>query len=157
MAIRQIRYSNDPILRKMSREVKEINERIEILLEDMLDTMYEKEGVGLAAPQVGVLRRVVVIDIGDGAIKLINPVIIEQEGEDIDVEGCLSVPNRVGTVKRPKRVKVKYLDEYGEEKIIEGKGLLAKAFCHEIDHLDGILFIDKIVEEIKPEEYENEE
>ncbi|MCF6466433.1 peptide deformylase [Clostridium sp. Cult2] len=156
MAIRQIRYEGDPILRKTSREVTEVNERIKVLLEDMIDTMYENEGVGLAAPQVGVLRRVIVIDIGEGPIKLINPEILEKEGEYIDVEGCLSVPNRAGTVKRPERVKVKYLDEFGQEKIIEGTGLLAKALCHEIDHLNGILFIDKMIEEIIPEE-ENEE
>lgn len=156
MAIRQIRIDGDPILRKVSREVKEINERIEILLEDMVDTMYENEGVGLAAPQIGVLRKVVVIDIGDGVIKLINPEIIEKEGENIDVEGCLSVPNKIGTVNRPERVKVKYLNEFGEEKIIEGTGLLAKALCHEIDHLNGILFIDKMIEEIIPEEQEAE-
>ena len=156
MAIRQIRYSEDPILRRVSREVTEINERIKILLEDMIDTMYKDEGVGLAAPQVGVLRRVVVIDIGEGLIKLINPEIVEKEGENIDIEGCLSVPGRAGTVKRPERVKVKYLNELGEEKIIEGTGLLAKALCHEVDHLNGILFIDKMIEEIVPEE-DNEE
>lgn len=154
MAIRQIRYSDDPILRKVSREVTDINDRIDILLEDMEETMYEEEGVGLAAPQVGVLRRVAVIDIGDGIIKLINPEIIEEEGEEIDVEGCLSVKNRAGTVKRPERVKVKYLNEDGEEKVIEGEGLLAKALCHEIDHLNGVLFIDKMIEEIVPEEDE---
>lgn len=152
MAIRQLRYDGDPILRKTSREVTEINDRIRTLLDDMLETMYENEGVGLAAPQVGILRRVVVIDIGEGPIKLINPEIIEEEGEFIDVEGCLSVPNRAGTVKRPERVKVKYLNELGEEKIIEGTQLLSKALCHEIDHLDGILFTDKIIEEIVPEE-----
>ena len=118
----------------------------------MVDTMYDNEGVGLAAPQVGVLRRVVVIDIGDGILKLINPIIIYEEGENIDVEGCLSVPNRIGTVKRPEIVKVKYLDELGEEKTIEGTGPLAKALCHEIDHLNGILFIDKMIDEIVPEE-----
>ncbi|MBZ2173930.1 peptide deformylase [Schnuerera sp. xch1] len=155
MAIRQIRYNGDPILRKVSREVTEINDRIKTLMEDMIETMYENEGVGLAAVQVGVLRRVVVIDIGQGPIKLINPEIIEEEGENIDVEGCLSIPNRSGTVKRPERVKVKYLDEFGEEKVIEGTGFLAKALCHEIDHLEGILFIDKIIEEIIPEEDED--
>ncbi|NLY67518.1 MAG: peptide deformylase [Tissierellia bacterium] len=154
MAIRQLRYIGDPILRKRSREVTEINDRIKTLLDDMLDTMYEHEGVGLAAPQVGILRRAVVIDIGEGPIKLINPEIIYEEGELIDVEGCLSIPNKAGTVKRPERVKVKYLDENGEEKIIEGTGLLAKALCHEVDHLDGILFIDKMIEEIVPEEEE---
>lgn len=154
MAIRQLRYLGDPILRKKSKEVTEINHRIKTLLDDMLETMYENEGVGLAAPQVGVLRRVVVIDIGEGPIKLINPEIIYEEGEFIDVEGCLSIPNRAGTVKRPEKVKVKYLDENGEEKIIEGTGLLSKALCHEIDHLNGILFIDKIIEEVETEEEE---
>ncbi|NLJ78577.1 MAG: peptide deformylase [Tissierellia bacterium] len=152
MAIRQIRYEGDPILRKVSREVLEINERIEVLLEDMVDTMHQNEGVGLAAPQVGVLRRVVVIDIGEGLIKLINPEIIEEKGEDIGVEACLSVPNRMGTVKRPEKVVVRYLDELGEEQEIIGTGLLAKALCHEIDHLDGILYIDKMIEEIVPQE-----
>jgi peptide deformylase len=154
MAIRQIRYSGDPILRKNSREVTEINDRIKILLEDMVDTMYKYDGVGLAAPQVGVLRKVVVIDIGEGIIKLINPEIIEAHGESIDIEGCLSVPNRVGTVKRPETVKVKYLDEQGEEKIMEGTGLLAKALCHEIDHLHGILFIDNMIQEVFPKKDE---
>ena len=154
MAIRQIRYSGDPILRKNSREVTEINDRIKILLEDMVDTMYKYDGVGLAAPQVGVLRKVVVIDIGEGIIKLINPEIIEAHGENIDIEGCLSVPNRVGTVKRPETVKVKYLDEQGEEKIMEGTGLLAKALCHEIDHLHGILFTDNMIQEVFPKEDE---
>lgn len=155
MAIRQIRYYDDPLLRKTSREVTEINDRIKILIEDMVETMYDNEGVGLAAPQVGVLRRVVVIDIGEGVLKLINPEIIYEEGANIDVEGCLSVPNRIGTVKRPETVKVKYLDELGDEKTIEGTGLLAKALCHEIDHLDGILFIDKMIDEIIPEEEED--
>ena len=148
MAIRQLRYEGDPILRKKSREVTEINDRIKVLLDDMLETMYENEGVGLAAPQVGVLRKIVVIDIGEGPIKLINPEIIEEEGEVIGAEGCLSIPNRAGNVKRPEKVKVKYLDERGEEKIIEGTGFLAKALCHEIDHLHGILYIDKMIEEI---------
>lgn len=156
MAIRKLRYVGDPILRKTSRKVTEVNERIRILLEDMVNTMHENEGVGLAAPQVGVLRRVIVIDIGEGPLKLINPEILEKEGENIDVEGCLSVPNKAGTVKRPERVKVRYLDESGEEKTIEGTGLLAKAFCHEIDHLNGILFIDKMIEEIVPKEEDEE-
>ncbi len=149
MAIRQLRYLGDPILRKVSREVTEINERIKTLLEDMVETMYEYDGVGLAAPQVGVLRRVIVIDVGEGPIKMINPEIIEEEGESIDIEGCLSIPNRSGTVKRPEKLKVKYLDEKGEEKILEGTGLLARALCHEIDHLNGVLFIDKMIEEIE--------
>lgn len=152
MAIRKIRYDDDPLLRKVSREVAEINDRMNILIEDMVETMYHNEGVGLAAPQVGVLRRVVVIDIGDGPIKLINPKLIDKEGESIDIEGCLSVPNRAGTVKRPEKVTVKYLDEQGQENTLEGTGLLAKAFCHEIDHLNGILFTDKMIDEIIPEE-----
>lgn len=149
MAIRQIRYAGDPILRKVSREVTEINDRIKTLLEDMVETMYEYDGVGLAAPQVGILRRVVVIDVGEGPIKMINPEIIEQEGESIDIEGCLSIPNRSGTVKRPEKVKVRYLDENGVEKTLEGTGLLARAICHEVDHLNGILFIDKMIEEVE--------
>lgn len=155
MAIRQIRVDGDPILRKKSREVKEINDRIKILLDDMVETMYENDGVGLAAPQIGILRQLVVIDIGEGVIKLVNPQIIEKDGgEIIDVEGCLSVPERAGTVIRPEWVKVKYLDELGEERILEGEGLLARAICHEIDHLNGILFIDKIIEEVYTEEEE---
>lgn len=149
MAIRQLRYVNDPILRKKSREVTKIDDRIKTLLNDMVETMYENEGVGLAAPQVGILRKVVVIDVGEGILKLINPEIIEKEGESLDIEGCLSVPNRAGKVLRPERVKVKYLDIDGNEKTIEGTGLLARALCHEIDHLSGILFIDKVVEEVE--------
>ena len=149
MAIRQLRYVNDPILRKKSREVTKIDDRIKTLLNDMVETMYENEGVGLAAPQVGILRKVIVIDIGEGILKLINPEIIEKEGESLDIEGCLSVPNRAGKVLRPERVKVKYLDIDGKEKIIEGTGLLARALCHEIDHLNGVLFIDKVVEEVE--------
>ncbi|MBU5293354.1 peptide deformylase [Anaerosalibacter bizertensis] len=149
MAIRQLRYVNDPILRKKSREVTKIDDRIKTLLNDMAETMYENEGVGLAAPQVGILRKVIVIDIGEGILKLINPEIIEKEGESLDIEGCLSVPNRAGKVLRPERVKVKYLDIDGKKKIIEGTGLLARALCHEIDHLNGVLFIDKVVEEVE--------
>lgn len=152
MALRQIRYEDDPILRKKSREVTNINDRIKILLEDMAETMYENEGVGLAAPQVGILRRVVVIDVGRGLLKLINPEIMEEDGEVIDIEGCLSLPDRAGEVKRPEYVKVKYLDLEGNEQIVEGEGLLARALCHEIDHLNGILFIDKVIEEIDVEE-----
>lgn len=147
MAIRQLRYSEDPILRKKSREITDLNDRIKLLLDDMVETMYESEGVGLAAPQVGVLRRVVVIDVGDGLLKLINPEIIETYGASIDYEGCLSVPGVSGKVERPEKVKIKYLDLDGNEKELEGTGLLARAMCHEIDHLNGILFIDKTIEE----------
>lgn len=147
MAIRQLRYSEDPILRKKSREISEISDRIKTLIDDMAETMYENEGVGLAAPQVGVLRRVVVIDVGEELFKLINPEIIEVEGESIDYEGCLSVPGTSGKVKRPEKVKIKYLDINGNEKEMEGTGLLARAMCHEIDHLNGILFIDKVIDD----------
>lgn len=117
-----------------------------MLLDDMADTMYEAEGVGLAAPQVGVLRRVIIVDIGQGLIELINPEILSTEGEESAAEGCLSLPNRSGEVIRPKKVKVKGLNRAGEETIIEATDLLARALCHEIDHLDGILFIDKVIE-----------
>lgn len=151
MAIRNIRQVGDPILRKTSKEVKEVNDRIKILLDDMAETMYKADGVGLAAPQVGLLKRVIVVDIRDedGLIKLVNPEIIEKDGEQIGVEGCLSVPNFNANVKRPSHVVVKYLDENGEEKEVEAEGLKAVALCHEIDHLNGVLFIDNYEEEVK--------
>ena len=145
MAIRQIRFEDDEILRKKSREIDKIDERIIELAEDLIDTMREEDGVGLAAPQVGVLKRIVVVDIGDGPITLINPQIVNEEGEDVDDEGCLSVPGKSGKVLRPKRVTVKYTDIDGEEKTVEGEDLLARAFCHEIDHLEGILYTDKLI------------
>lgn len=148
MALRSIRIYGDEILRKKSRPVEVIDDRIRTLLKDMADTMYNTQGAGLAAPQVGVLKRIVVIDVGEGLINLINPEILESEGSREVVEGCLSIPGkngslRYGTLVRPERVKVKALNEKGEEIVLEGAGDLAKAFCHEIDHLDGILFIDK--------------
>lgn len=146
MALREIRKDGDPLLRKTSKTITEINDRIKLLLDDMVETMVFANGVGLAAPQIGVLRRAVVIDIGEGPIKIINPEIIESKGEIVDIEGCLSVPNLTGKVGRPETVKIKYLDEHGEEKTVEATGLLARAFCHEIDHLDGILYIDKALE-----------
>jgi len=152
MALREIRLEDDPILRKKSRKIDEVTDRIKILLEDMVETMEYAEGVGLAAPQVGVLRRAIVVDIGKGPMKLINPEILETQGEAIDIEGCLSVPGRSATVSRPEWVKIRYLDLNGELKILEGKDLLARAICHEIDHLDGILYIDKMIEEIVYEE-----
>ena len=144
MAIRIIRKEGDPILRKISRVVDKIDDRIIILLDDMRETMYDAEGAGLAAPQVGVLRRVVIIDVGEGLIELINPEIIYQDGSQCEEEGCLSLPGVTGKVVRPNIVKIKGLDRKGEEVVLEGKELLARAFCHEVDHLDGILFIDKI-------------
>lgn len=146
MALRNIRKYGDEILRKKSREVDVINDRISTLIKDMEETMYEAQGVGLAAPQIGILKRVIVIDVGEGIIRLINPEIISREGSQLDVEGCLSVPGEQGEVERPSRVVVKALNEKGEETIVEGEGLLARALCHEIDHLDGILFVDKVID-----------
>ncbi len=145
MATRNILTSEDLTLRKKSRPVEKINKRILTLIDDMVETMYEANGVGLAAPQVGVLKRVVVIDIGEGVIELINPEIESMAGEQIDSEGCLSVPGISGNVNRPKQVRVKALNREGKKIEIEGNDLLARALCHEIDHLDGILFIDKII------------
>ncbi|WP_102400619.1 peptide deformylase [Haloimpatiens massiliensis] len=147
MALRNIRIEGDEILRKKCRKVDKIDRRLLTLIEDMKETMYKADGVGLAAPQIGILKRMAVIDVGEGPIVIINPEIIEKEGSYVDIEGCLSIPGRQGTVKRPEKVKVKALNERGEEVIIKGEGLLARAFCHEIDHLDGILFIDKTIEE----------
>lgn len=157
MAKRNIRLKDDPILRKISKKVPEITPRILTLLDDMAETMYDAEGVGLAAPQVGVLKRIVVIDVGEGLIELINPVIVESRGEVIDSEGCLSMPGETGYVERPEYVRVEALDRNGKPISLEGTGLLAKAFCHEIDHLDGILYIDKVIPEDELEFAEDEE
>jgi peptide deformylase len=146
MGLRNIRKYGDEILRKKSRKVEVINDRILTLIKDMEETMYEAQGVGLAAPQVGILKRVIVVDVGEGIIKLINPEIISREGSQLDVEGCLSVPGEQGEVERPNRVTVKALNEKGQEITVEGEGLLARALCHEIDHLDGILFVDKTID-----------
>lgn len=144
MALRQIVQIGEPVLRKVSKRVEKIDDKIIQLLEDMADTMYEADGVGLAAPQVGILKRVVVIDIGDGLLELINPEIIETSGEQIDDEGCLSVAGEAGVVKRPYKVKIRAYNREGQLFEMVGEELLARAFCHEIDHLDGILFVDKI-------------
>jgi len=144
MAIRIIRKDDDPVLRKISKQVDEINEKIHLLLEDMADTMYDADGVGLAASQIGILKRVVVIDTGEGLIELINPEIIETEGLQDGAEGCLSLPGISGDVERPMKVKVRALDRNGKEFELVGTELLARAICHEVDHLNGILFTDKI-------------
>lgn len=157
MATRIIRTSEDEILRKKCKTVKEINERITTLLDDMAETMYAANGVGLAAPQVGVLRRVVVIDVGNGLIELINPVIIEKSGEQCGNEGCLSVPGKQGVVTRPDHVRVEALDREGDKFIMEGDGLLARAFCHEIDHLDGVLYTDLVEGDLEDIEYESDD
>ncbi|MCI5640341.1 MAG: peptide deformylase [Lachnospiraceae bacterium] len=146
MALRTIRLMGDEILTKQCRPVKEMTPRIETLIEDMLDTMYDAQGVGLAAPQVGILRQIVVIDVspeGDDPIVLINPEIIETSGEQTGQEGCLSVPGKVGIVTRANYAKVKALDENMEEIIVEGEELLARALQHEIDHLAGQLYVSK--------------
>jgi peptide deformylase len=138
-------FQTDDILRKKARAVEKIDNKILTLLKDMAETMYNANGAGLAAPQVGILRRLVVIDDGTGLIKLINPIIVEADGEQQEMEGCLSIPGTYGRVKRPDKVVVNALDENGELLNLEGTGLLARALCHEIDHLDGVLFIDKVI------------
>ena len=157
MAIREVREIGDEILGKQCKEVKKMTIRTKILIGDMLDTMYEKMGVGLAAPQVGILKRIVVIDVGEGPIVLINPEIIETSGEQTGEEGCLSVPGKWGIVTRPNYVKVRALNEEMEEFEIEGEGLLARAFCHEIDHLDGKLYTRLVEGEVHDVNYEEEE
>lgn len=147
MAIRNIVKHGDPVLRKISRTVLSFDERLTTLIDDMKETMYEADGVGLAAPQVGILKRVCVVDIGEGPIELVNPVIIEKSGEQTGSEGCLSLPGNYKTTRRPMYVKVRAQDRNGNTFTVEGEGLLARAFCHEIDHLDGVLFIDRAVGE----------
>lgn len=147
MGLRNIRYyqEKDTILRKKSKIVKAVDEKILELLEDMAETMYQEDGVGLAAPQIGILKRLVVIDVGEGLIKLINPVIMEANGEQQGIEGCLSVPGVSGEVIRPQKVRIGAQNEKGEYIELEGEDLLARAFCHELNHLEGILFIDKML------------
>ncbi len=158
MAIRNIRTYGDSCLTKECKPVKEMNRKLEILIVDMLDTMYEANGVGLAAPQVGILKQVVVIDIsedGDCPLVLINPEIIETDGSQTGEEGCLSVPGKSGVVTRPNYVKVKALNEDMEEVIYEGTELLARAFCHEIDHLHGVVYVSRAeggIHDVKREE-----
>lgn len=157
MAIRKIRTEEDSILRKTSRPVEKFDDRLFTLLDDMRETMYSADGVGLAAVQVGVLRRAVIIDVGDGIMELINPEIISAEGKKCEVEGCLSLPGKQGYVVRPETVKVKAQNRDGNWCVYKGEGLKAKAFCHEIDHLDGIIYTDKLasqaeIDELAPRE-----
>lgn len=153
MALREIRILGDEVLTKVCRPVKEVTPRIVELIDDMLDTMYEANGVGLAAPQVGVLRRIVVIDIGDGPIVMINPEIIETSGSQTGDEGCLSFPGKAGKVTRPNYVKARFYDEDMECYEIEGEELLARAICHELDHLDGHMYVEKVEGEIHDMQY----
>lgn len=160
MAIRNIREIGDPVLNKVCKEVKEMTERTRELIEDMFDTMYEADGVGLAAPQVGILKRIVTIDVtGEDPILLINPVIMEKSGEQTGNEGCLSVPGKTGVVTRPNYVKVKAYDENLEPFELEGTELLARAICHELEHLEGHLYVEKVEGELMnlADLYEEEE
>ena len=150
MALRNIITQENELLRKISKPVTEFNERLWQLLDDMRETMNKNDGVGLAAVQVGVLRRAIVLDVNNMKLELINPVIIDSIGKNIDKEGCLSCKGEWGWVERPKEVTVKAQDRYGNEFIITGVDLLAKAFAHEIDHLEGILFIDKVIKDYAP-------
>jgi peptide deformylase len=149
MALRKIRIDGDEILRKVSRHVDKITPKIQILVDDMIETMVHANGVGLAAPQIGVLKRIVVIDVGEGPVVMINPEIIEEEGLQEGIEGCLSVPGMTGTVTRPYRVVAKAINENNEEFTIEGEELLARAICHELDHLEGILYTDIAVDMVE--------
>ena len=157
MAIRKIRELGDEVLTKNCKEVTKMSLRTKILINDMLDTMYEAAGVGLAAPQAGLLKRIVVIDVGEGPIVLVNPVIVESSGEQTGEEGCLSVPGMSGIVTRPNYEKVRALNEDMEEIEMEGEGLLARAFCHEIDHLDGKMYVSLVEGELHQTSYEEDE
>ena len=162
MAIRNIRLEGDEILKKKSREVEEINEKIQILIDDMIETMHKYNGVGLAAVQVGILKRIIVIDLydGSGPIAMINPVILKTKGEVEVEEGCLSFPNKFAKVKRPEQVTADFLDREGNTIRVKAKDLLAQAICHEVDHLNGEVFVEKMIpgtlEYIEPEEQQEE-
>lgn len=149
MALRNIVKFGDPILNKTSRKIEKFDDRLAILIDDMLETMYQANGVGLAAVQVGMLKRVVVIDIGDGPMELVNPEITMREGEQRESEGCLSLPGKYGVTVRPMKVQVKAQDRNGKWRVFTGEGLKARCFCHEIDHLDGILFTSHVVGELE--------
>lgn len=164
MAVRNIREEGDPLLRKKSREITQVDDKVRELLSDMYDTLkVSKDGIGIAAPQVGILKRAIVIDLGDedtskkGPYKLVNPKIVKKKGEQICREGCLSVPGVLGDVIRPLEVTVEALNENGEKVVIKGRDIMAVVLCHEIDHLDGILFIDKATDFYEADEEEEEE
>ena len=155
MAILNILKEGDPTLRKKCRPVEEITPRILQLLDDMHDTLAVAQGVGLAAPQVGVLRRIVIVEIDDKKYEMINPEIIETKGKQEEIEACLSVPDQYGLVKRPAWVKVRAMDRHGKIFEAEGTGLMARCFCHELDHLDGTLYIDRAIEMYGPDDIED--
>ena len=157
MALREIRVQGDPVLGKACKPITEVTPKIVDLIDDMIETMYEANGVGLAAPQVGILKRLVVIDVGEGPIVMINPTIVSADGEQTGSEGCLSVPGKAGTVTRPNHVVARFFDEEMNECEVEGTELLARAICHELDHLDGHLYVEKVEGELYDVNYEEEE
>lgn len=158
MALREIRVQGDPVLNKLCKPIIEVTPKIVELIDDMLETMYEANGVGLAAPQVGILKRLVVIDVGEGPIVMINPAIIQADGEQTGQEGCLSLPGKAGQVTRPNHVIARFYDEEMNECEVEGTELLARAICHELDHLDGHLYVEKVEGDLFDVNYdENEE
>lgn len=153
MAIRNILTEDDPLLHKVSRPVEEFDERLAQLLDDMADTLHKADGIGLAAPQVGVLRRVFIMDFGEGVIEAVNPTILSTKGHQEDVEGCLSSPGEYGITRRPKTVKLQAQDRHGKFFVITGSDLMARCICHENDHLDGVLFKSHVVRMLRPDEY----
>ena len=155
--VRKILKLGDENLRKICKPMQKFDLRLWLLLRDMAETMYDADGVGLAAPQIGILRRVVVIDVGEGLIELVNPRIVHTEGEQAGPEGCLSIPGRQGYVVRPEKVTVEAQDRKGKPITVTGEGLLARALCHELDHLDGIMYVDKMDHEIFPEDNKDKE
>lgn len=157
MALRRILKKNEDTLRKISRPVENIDGRINKLIDDMIETLADAQGAGLAAPQVGILRRIVVIDVGEGPIVMINPEITYREGVQESLEGCLSIPGEWGITRRPMKVRASYTDRKGKRREIEGEELLAKAICHELDHLDGILYTDKVIRMVDPSELEKDD
>jgi peptide deformylase len=157
MALREIRVQGDPVLGKACKPITEVTPKITDLIDDMIETMYEANGVGLAAPQVGILKRLVVIDVGEGPIVMINPTIVSADGEQTGSEGCLSVPGKAGQVTRPNHVVAHFFDEEMNECEVEGTELLARAICHELDHLDGHLYVEKVEGELYDVNYEEEE
>ena len=157
MALREIRIQGDPVLEKVCKPITEVTPKIVELIDDMLETMYEANGVGLAAPQVGILKRLVVIDVGEGPIVMLNPTIILAEGEQTGSEGCLSVPGKAGQVTRPNHVIARFYDEEMNECEVEGTELLARAICHELDHLDGRIYVEKVEGELYDVNYDTDE